>query len=191
MQETFERIAEHLYKRRYQTAGGAWREVYYARFTDWRGIRRKFPLGDDVDHARDKLGVLHRRNEAEFDFDKEKQERKIRVAENAPKVSLMAPLAKLFGPCVYIVKEPGSESILYIGMSVKGIARLGDHGHSVIAKLKAEGVIVKIIFRDDAESARELESRLILRFKPKLNSILDLRPINRSASNGGNHETNL
>jgi hypothetical protein len=32
--ESFERVAEHLYKRQYQTAGGEWRSKFYGIFTD-------------------------------------------------------------------------------------------------------------------------------------------------------------
>jgi integrase len=39
------------------------------------GVRRRFPLGSKLDDARDKLGVLHKRNDAEYDFDGEKKER--------------------------------------------------------------------------------------------------------------------
>jgi hypothetical protein len=55
MQETFERVTErrgkveapikHLYRRQYQTAGGDWRTIYYAIFTDWKGKRPKFSHG--------------------------------------------------------------------------------------------------------------------------------------------------
>src|SRR5688572_14536102 len=68
MEETFERVTErhgentfpvkHLYRRQYQTAGGEWRTVFYAIFTDWQGKRRKFPLGSNLDDARDELGRL-------------------------------------------------------------------------------------------------------------------------------------
>jgi len=75
MKETFERIDRHLYKRQYQDAAGNWQTLYYARFVDWRGVGRKFPLGEDPQGARDKLGVLHKRNDAESDFDKEREDR--------------------------------------------------------------------------------------------------------------------
>jgi integrase len=75
MEQTFERVEKHLYKRQYQTASGDWSTVYYGIFTDWKGKRRTFPLGDSLESARDKLGVLHKRNDAEYDFDKERQER--------------------------------------------------------------------------------------------------------------------
>lgn len=34
--ETFEKIAEHLYKRQYQTAKGEWRTKFFILFTDWK-----------------------------------------------------------------------------------------------------------------------------------------------------------
>lgn len=75
MKQTFEKIERHLFKRQYQTTGGDWSTLYYAIFTDWRGIPRRFPLGQHLQGARDQLGVLHKRNDAEFDFGAEKRER--------------------------------------------------------------------------------------------------------------------
>jgi len=75
MNQTFEKVEKHLYRRQYQTAGGDWSTIYYAIFVDWKRIRRRFPLGGDLQGARDKLGVLHKRNDAEYDFDKERRER--------------------------------------------------------------------------------------------------------------------
>src|SRR2546422_4628729 len=75
MDQKFERVERHLYKRQYQTANGDWSTLYYGRFVDHKGKRRLFPLGDTLEGARDKLGVLHKRNDAEYDFDKKKQER--------------------------------------------------------------------------------------------------------------------
>ena len=75
MEETFEHIERHLYRRQYQTAGGEWRTAYYGIFTDWKGIRRKFPLGDCLEDARDRLGELRTLNKGRHDWDKEKQER--------------------------------------------------------------------------------------------------------------------
>jgi len=73
MQETFEKIAEHLYKRQYQTAKGEWRTKYFVLFTDWQGIRRKFSVGDSLDDARDELGRLHTLNKGRHDWDAEKR----------------------------------------------------------------------------------------------------------------------
>jgi integrase len=75
MKQTFERVEKHLYCRQYQTAGGECMTKFYARFTDWSGIYRTFPLGDQLEDARDELGRLRTLNKGRYDFDKEKQER--------------------------------------------------------------------------------------------------------------------
>ena len=72
MKETFERVIErrgkvevpikHLYRRQYQTAGGDWRTIYYAIFTDWKGKRRKFPLGSHLGAAKEVLALYQGRN---------------------------------------------------------------------------------------------------------------------------------
>ena len=74
----FERIEKHLYKRQYQTVGGDWSTLYYARFTDWKGKRRAFPLGSDLKTAREELKVLEARNIRREDFDAEKERAKIK-----------------------------------------------------------------------------------------------------------------
>ena len=71
MEQKIERIEKHLYKRQYQTAGGDWSTLYYARFTDWKGKRRAFPLGSDLKTAREELKVLEARNIRREDFDKD------------------------------------------------------------------------------------------------------------------------
>jgi integrase len=73
--ETFAKIERHLYKRQYQTADGQWRTAYHAVFTDWKKIRRKFSVGDNLDDARDELGRLHTLNKGRHDWDAEKKER--------------------------------------------------------------------------------------------------------------------
>jgi integrase len=88
MNQRFERVTErhgeklvpvkHLYRRQYQTVGGQWSTLYYAIFVDWKGIRRRFPLGEHLDRVRNKLGEYRRKNDAEFDFDKDKTEREAR-----------------------------------------------------------------------------------------------------------------
>lgn len=71
MSETFERVkkVKHLYRRRYQKANGDWSTVYYARFTDWKGKRRMFPLGDNLADAKNELARLRGRNANKEDFD--------------------------------------------------------------------------------------------------------------------------
>ena len=36
-EQTLERLEKHLYRRQYQTVGGDWSTIFYARFTDWTG----------------------------------------------------------------------------------------------------------------------------------------------------------
>ncbi|HXF76225.1 MAG TPA: tyrosine-type recombinase/integrase [Methylomirabilota bacterium] len=76
MKETFERVERHLYKRQYPTADGQWRTAFYAIFTDWKKVRRKFPVGDNLDDARDELGRLHTLNKGRHDWDAEKEEKR-------------------------------------------------------------------------------------------------------------------
>jgi len=78
MKESFERIADHLYRRQYQTAGGEWRTQHYAIFTDWKGKRRKFPLGTDEKAARQGLTIRLADNLKKVDFDKERDDRNAR-----------------------------------------------------------------------------------------------------------------
>ena len=82
MNETFERVTErrgkievpvkHLYRRQYQAAGGDWRTIYYGIFTDWKGKRRKFPLGSELGAAKDALALYQARNVKREDFDADK-----------------------------------------------------------------------------------------------------------------------
>ena len=53
-------------------SGGKWSTRYYGIFTDWKGKRRKLPLGADLNIARRKLDRLKGENAAEKDFDAEK-----------------------------------------------------------------------------------------------------------------------
>ena len=69
------RVEKHLYKAQYQTSDGNWSTRYYGLFRDWKKNSRCFPLGDNLQGARDKLGVLDQRNHAEFDFDEEREKR--------------------------------------------------------------------------------------------------------------------
>src|SRR5215472_17102559 len=89
MEQTFERVMrrdddgnlvpeKHLYRRKYKGADGKWKTRYCARFTDWSGKIRNFPLGESLSSARNKLAELHRKNDAEFDFDKDKAARAAR-----------------------------------------------------------------------------------------------------------------
>lgn len=71
MEQKFERVEKHLYRRQYQTAGGEWTTLYYGRSKDWKGKHRAFPLGSDLKTARDELKVREARNIRREDFDEE------------------------------------------------------------------------------------------------------------------------
>lgn len=77
-QETFERVADHLYRRQYHTAAGEWRSKYYGIFTDWTGKRRKFSLGTNEKAARQGLTIRLADNLKKVDFDKERDDRNAR-----------------------------------------------------------------------------------------------------------------
>ena len=76
MKQEFERVEKHLYRRQYQTSGGDWSTLFYGIFVDWKKVRRRFALGDNLDDARDELGELRQLNKGHHDWDKEKEERK-------------------------------------------------------------------------------------------------------------------
>jgi hypothetical protein len=69
MEEKFERVEKHLYRRQYQTAGGEWTTLYYARFKDWKGKNRTFSIGSNLKVAREELIKLEARNIRKEDFD--------------------------------------------------------------------------------------------------------------------------
>jgi integrase len=73
MQETFEKIEPHLFKRQYETSAGDWRTIYVGIFTDWKGKRRKISLGSDLSAARDGLKLRLADNVKRVDFDDEKK----------------------------------------------------------------------------------------------------------------------
>jgi hypothetical protein len=75
MEQSFEHIGKHLYKRQYQTGTGNWSTIFYVRFVDWKGVRRTFSVGDNLADARDELGRLRQLNKGRFDWDTEKAER--------------------------------------------------------------------------------------------------------------------
>jgi len=73
-QDSLKWVARHLYKRQYQTSTGDWSTLYYGIFKDWKGKRRKFPLGFDLKTAKDQLRILEADNVKKKDFDLEKIE---------------------------------------------------------------------------------------------------------------------
>ena len=75
MNQKFECIEKHLYRRQYQTAGGAWSTNCYVIFTDWKKKRRTFPVGSELKTAREELRVRQARNIRREHFDAEKAEK--------------------------------------------------------------------------------------------------------------------
>ena len=70
MEQKFECIEKHLYKRVYQTSKGERRILYYALFRDrLKGKPRKFRLRSDLKPAREDLQVLEARKIQREDFD--------------------------------------------------------------------------------------------------------------------------
>jgi hypothetical protein len=74
---------KHLYRRQYQTAGGDWSTLYYARFRDWQGKSRIFPLGSEIKAAKEALAIYEARKvkREDFDVDKVKSKQGMMIAE--------------------------------------------------------------------------------------------------------------
>jgi integrase len=75
MNQSFEKVERHLYRRQYQQSNGDWSTRFYVIFTCWDGERRPFPAGDNLQDARDELGRLRKLNSGRYDWAKEKAER--------------------------------------------------------------------------------------------------------------------
>jgi hypothetical protein len=74
MNQKFERIARHLYQRKYRTAAGDWTTPYYARFVcRLKGESRVIPLGSDESLAKDKLKKIEAQDVDLRDFDLDRQ----------------------------------------------------------------------------------------------------------------------
>src|SRR5262245_61595458 len=74
MEQNFERIAKHLYRRQYQTAGGEWMTLYYARLVcRLKRKRRVFALGSALPAAKDKLKKIEAQDVDRHDFDLDRQ----------------------------------------------------------------------------------------------------------------------
>jgi hypothetical protein len=72
-----EDVVPKLYERNY-TASGKQRSAYYAVFVDWKGKRRKFPLGKKLKRAIQKIYEIDKKNHNEVDFDDQKEKRAAR-----------------------------------------------------------------------------------------------------------------
>ena len=73
MEQKFECVEKHLYRREYEKSNGNWSTKFYAIFTDWKGTRRRFAVGDSLEDARDELGRLRQLNKGRHDWDAEKK----------------------------------------------------------------------------------------------------------------------
>ncbi len=76
MNQSFKRISPRFYKRQYQAANVEWTTLYYGILVDWKGKRRRFPLGSDLKTAREQLKILEADNVKRKDFDKEKEDQR-------------------------------------------------------------------------------------------------------------------
>jgi len=68
-------VEKYLYRYQHLDIHGQWSTKFYAVFTDWQGIARRIPLATKLQAARNKLGELMRKNDAEFDFDSRKRQK--------------------------------------------------------------------------------------------------------------------
>jgi integrase len=62
-------LPPNLSVRQYQTADGRTRVIYRIRFTDWKGVRRSFPAGDQLQIAKDRRNEILGLNVRRHDFD--------------------------------------------------------------------------------------------------------------------------
>jgi integrase len=63
---------KHLYRRMVLVAAGRVLVGYYGIFVDWKGVRRKFPLGTNEAAAKQALAIYEARNVKREDFDLDK-----------------------------------------------------------------------------------------------------------------------
>jgi integrase len=89
MEQKFQRVARHLYRRQYETASGDWTTLYYARFVcRLKKKRRLFALGPDSAVAKDKLKKLEAQDVDRYDFDLDRQrvetKEKVRDGKSEP-----------------------------------------------------------------------------------------------------------
>jgi integrase len=89
MEQKFQRVARHLYRRQYEAASGDWTTLYYARFVcRLKKKRRLFALGPDSAVAKDKLKKLEAQDVDRYDFDLDRQrvesKEKVRDGKSEP-----------------------------------------------------------------------------------------------------------
>src|SRR5262245_12312466 len=89
MEQKFQRVARHLYRRQYETASGDWTTLYYGRFVcRLKKKRRLFALGPDSAAAKDRLKKLEAQDVDRYDFDLDRQrvetKEKVRDGKSEP-----------------------------------------------------------------------------------------------------------
>jgi integrase len=89
MEQKFQRVARHLYRRQYEAASGDWTTLYYGRFVcRLKKKRRLFALGPDSAVAKDKLKKLEAQDVDRYDFDLDRQrvetKEKVRDGKSEP-----------------------------------------------------------------------------------------------------------
>ena len=74
MNQKFERIARHLYQRKYRTAPGDWTTLYCAHFVCRLKVKsRVIPLGSDESLAKDELKKIEARDVDRHDFNLDRE----------------------------------------------------------------------------------------------------------------------
>lgn len=77
-------------------------------------------------------------------------------------------LSLMYAPVVYVVF--GEALVLYVGMSMKGLARVFDRNHHILSKdVWREARSIQVFEVDSRSAALTLEAKLIQEFKPIYN----------------------
>ena len=81
------------------------------------------------------------------------------------RIEFKATVMPLCGnPIVYMAC--GKDSVLYVGMSAKGLERVFGKGHHVLSHITSDIVNIQVFQTATEKDARELETALIREFKP-------------------------
>jgi len=68
-----QKLPRNMYAKRYVTKSGQPRTLYYVRFKDWKGIKRRFPAGDKYEVAKRVRDRFVGQNLEHYDFDGKQQ----------------------------------------------------------------------------------------------------------------------
>ena len=90
------------------------------------------------------------------------------ISKTVKRIEFQASQLPLFSkPIVYMALSEAS--VLYVGMSAKGLERVFTKDHHVLSKIQDEIVTLEVYETKTLWDARDLESALIKEFKPKYN----------------------